>query len=148
MKPTHHDFTPPTIVGALGDATMDARFARAYEREFRAQKVDAACLPFRVERRYLKNIIACMKLMDVAGIIVHPSHAIAIVRHLPSLDRYAREAGFVDVIVRRGTRFVGLNAFALAVLEFNRTHKHDVRTVKPTELDRLRRKICGELIFR
>ncbi len=148
MKPTHHDFTPPTLVGALGDATMDARFARAYERAFRAQNIDAACLSFRVERRYLKNIVACMKLMDVAGIIVHPSHAVAIVRHVPMLDRYAREAGFVDVIVRRGTRFVGMNAFALAVMEFNRTHTRDIGTVKPAELDRIRRKICGELIFR
>jgi len=148
MKPTHYDFTPPTLVGALGDATMDARFARTYERAFRAQGIDAACLPFRVEKRYLKNIIACMKLMDVAGLIVHPSHAVAIARHLPRLDRYAREAGFVDVIVRRGRRFVGMNAFARAVREFLRTQKRAIRTVKPAELDRMRQRICGELIFR
>ena len=137
MKKTVYDFTPPQIVGALGDDTLDPAFARTIERTLKKDGRDAVCLPFVVAPRYLKNIVTCMRLMDIVGLAVHPSHGKRIMKWLPSVEKRAKDAGFVDVVVRRGKRFVGLNAWARAA-------EADVRK---NSLEKVRREILIDLIF-
>lgn len=110
MKSTVYNFTPPRIIGALGDATLNRKFSAALDRELKRRSIDAVCLPFQVTPSHLKNLIACMRLMDIVGLAIHPSHQRRIIKFLPSVEKRAREAGFVDVVVRRNNRFVGLNA--------------------------------------
>ena len=100
-------FETPKIVGALCEneddipAQMRRRFAKFGKR--------IAFLPFSVERRHLKNTLACMKLMDVAGLMICGKHRASIAKHIADLDEGARRTGRVDCIVRRGKRFVGID---------------------------------------
>lgn len=115
MKSTSYDFTPPRIIGALGDESLDPAFARAFERQLEKAGHNAACLPFRVAPRYLKNVIACMQLMDIAGLIVHPAHGGAIARYLTHVEDEAKAVGGVDTVVRRDKGFIGTSAWGCAV---------------------------------
>lgn len=137
MKSTVYDFTPPNIIGALGDDTLDRAYATSLDRALRLRKIDAVCLPFRVAPRHLKNVIACMRLMDIIGLAIHPSHQRRIMKFLPSVEKRAREAGFVDVVVKRGKRLVGLNA---------RSRARD-KTRSQRELERVCRSIILDLIL-
>jgi shikimate 5-dehydrogenase len=115
MKKKTYDFSPPPIMGTLGDKTLTRRYASTFEREIKRRGIHAVCLPFRVSPRHLKNVVACMKLMDIAGMAVHPSLQKHMMKRLPNVEKRAREAGFVDVVVRRNNRFVGMNARSRAV---------------------------------
>jgi shikimate 5-dehydrogenase len=117
MKTTVYEFTPPKIVGALGNATLEPKFAKAMEREIKKRNFFAVCLPFQVEAKHLKNVVACMHLMDVVGLTVHPVHQRRIIKHLDRTERLASEIGFVDTIARRGSKLVGMNAWARALQE-------------------------------
>jgi len=115
MISTVYDFTPPHIVGALGDETLDPTFARAYERLMNKDGIEAVCLPFHVAKRNLKNVVACMRLMDITGMVVHPAHCNGIARWLGKTEKLARDIGSVDTIVRKGSQLVGMNAWARAI---------------------------------
>ncbi len=147
MKKTSYDFSPPPIIGVLGDFKMKASFARKFEREFLAQGHKVACLPFRVEKRYLKNVVECMKLIDVVGLIVHPSYSKTMIRHLPKAEKAAREAGFVDLVVHRDKGFVGMNAWTRTVLQVMDLQKNKSRKITSKEIDQIQNKICIELLL-
>lgn len=100
-------FETPTIIGALCEQEREipAQLARSMKKL--APRI--AFLPFEVERRHLRNTVACMRLMDVASLLVCGRHRREIVRHLTHLDAAARRAGAVDCVIRRGKRFVGMN---------------------------------------
>jgi len=100
------NFEPPMIFGALCDDEPSS--PRGIERAIRSRVAGAVLLPFQVEARHLKNVIDCMKLMDVMGLVVLGAHRKKIAGHVPKLDRSAKAAGRVDVIARRGRGFVGL----------------------------------------
>lgn len=117
MKTTVYEFTPPQIVGALGNAKLEPQFAKAMERELKRRNFFAVCLPFQVEVRHLKNVVACMKLMDVVGLTVHPVHQRRILKHLDRCEKLATDVGFVDTVARRGKKLVGMNAWARALKE-------------------------------
>lgn len=98
-------FAPPTIIGALCE--REREIPAQLFRRFARLKPRIAFLPFQVERRHLKNVVACMRLMDVRGLAVFGRHQREIVRHLPSISPAARRAGRVDVVLRKGRRFQG-----------------------------------------
>ncbi len=106
----------PTIFGTLceGECRVDRGLARALERA----TSPSVLLPFAVERRHLKNVVLTMKLMDIAGLVVADGHRRHIVRHLPKLDRSAKEAGIVDTVARRGRTFVGYCTEEMALAEW------------------------------
>jgi len=115
MKTTVYEFSPPLIVGAIGDKKLGDDFARTIDRELKHRDCFATCLPFQVEASYLKNIVACMHLMDVIGLVVHPSHQTRIAKYLSKTDKLAKQAGFVDTVIRRGNKLVGINSWAMAL---------------------------------
>lgn len=123
MKKTTHDFSPPPIMGAVGDETLTRRYAATFEREIKRRGLTAVCLPLRVAPRHLKNVVACMKLMDIVGLAVHPSLQKRIMKWLPTVEKRARQAGFVDVVVRKNNRFVGMNARSRTIEEGGSTAK-------------------------
>lgn len=98
-------FETPVIIGGL--CTNLAQVPRALTKAFVRKKPKYAFLPFQVEKRYLKNTVACMKLMDVMGLVVLGSHSRLVARHLPKLDAAAKRSGRVDLIIRDRKKFVG-----------------------------------------
>lgn len=108
-------FATPVIFGALSDGapTVDRAVARALS----SRVEGAVLLPFQVDRRHLRNIVACMRLMDIQGLIVQGAHRTAILKHLTKLDPLARRLGHVDTVARRGRGFVGFSSLGLACLE-------------------------------
>jgi hypothetical protein len=115
MKTTVYEFSPPLIVGALGDKNLGNDFAKTINRELKHRDCFATCLPFQVEAKYLKNMVACMRLMDIIGLVVHPSHQTRIAKYLNGTNNLAKEVGFVDTVVRRGNKFIGINSWAMAL---------------------------------
>lgn len=100
-------FEPPVIIGALCEDEKD--IPQGIFKSFAKLEPRVAFLPFQVERRHLRNTIACMRLMDIAGLVVCGRHRKDILRHLDHIEEAARRAGTVDAVVRRGRRFVGVN---------------------------------------
>lgn len=103
----------PAIVGVLGDE--GAEVPRPLELALKEEDESYALLPFGVERRHLKNTVACMQLMDIRGLVIAGRHQRSIAAHLPRLDELASLARAVDVVTRRGRRFTGHSAMGHAV---------------------------------
>ncbi|MFA4974739.1 MAG: hypothetical protein WC683_19220 [bacterium] len=107
------DFDTPVIFGALCDDGPTA--PNGIERMIRLKKQGAVLLPFHVEARHLGNVLRCMQLMDVAGLLILGSHRKRVTRHLKSLHPSARAKGMVDVIIRKGRGFKGYCAEQIAL---------------------------------
>ena len=102
-----YTFEAPKIIGALckRESDIPAELIRLFKKF--GKKV--AFLPFVVERKHLKNTVACMKLVDVEALFVCGGHRREIVRHLSRIDSWAKKKGEVDCVVRKSGRFVGIN---------------------------------------
>lgn len=97
-KPILHSFSPPI---------HNAAFAHA--------RVNSVYLPFEVED--LRDFLACLKPMGVAGFSVTAPHKQAILRHLHQTDPVAEMIGAVNtVLVRRDGRLLGYNTDYVGVL--------------------------------
>lgn len=107
------DFDTPVIFGALCD---DGPIVPGgLERMIRLKRQGAVLLPFHVEARHLSNVLRCMQLMDVAGLVVLGGHRRRVLRHVRSLHPSARVKGMVDVIIRKGRGFKGYCAEQIAL---------------------------------
>lgn len=109
-------FERPAIIGALCAAGQEV--PREIARGLSKCEKQIAYLPFQVERRFLKNTIACMRLMDIAGLTIAPSHERHIARHIPRKDEIANISKTADTLVRHGKTFIGYNAKGMAVLRW------------------------------
>lgn len=107
-----YTFETPKIVGALCESEKE--IPAELTRRFNRLKANFAFLPFVVERRHLKNTVACMKLVDVAGLVVCGRHRSEIGRHLTHMNAEAKRSGEVDCVVRKAKRFVGINLSEVA----------------------------------
>jgi hypothetical protein len=99
----------PRMIGAL--CTNMDEVPRALARRF-AKVAGVALLPLEVEKRHLGNTLACMRLMDIEGMVVCGRLQKDIFRHIDKKDRFAAKAKAIDAIVRRGRGFVGTNLMA------------------------------------
>ena len=140
-------FETPTIFGALCEG--EPALPRAARRAIESSAPNAVLLPFQVEAKHLKNVIDCMLLMDVEGLIVLGGHRKRIKRHIPRLDRSAEAAGMVDTVVKRGRGFTGYCAEWIALSEWQKeTKKTGSRRQQPSasELAKRRQRIGVELL--
>ncbi len=98
-------FETPFLFGTLCSESLnvDPRLARALT------KVNprAVLLPFQVKRSHLRNVIACMQLMDIRGLVVAPAHQQSLTRFIPRLTPLAKRTGCVDTILRETNHFIG-----------------------------------------
>jgi len=106
-KTAHFKFETPKIVGILSDKEIPARLQKKFDLLFARRTLPYICLPFKVEARYLKNVIACMRIMDIAGLIVTGTHTKRISYLVPTLSRSAKDSGIVNIISRNKNRFIG-----------------------------------------
>lgn len=115
---------PPLLIGILGNQRAPEPFVKKLEQLLQKKKKECRVLPLAVERRYLKNTLACMKLVDIHALVIQGKHRQQIVRYLERCDRFVRHYKRVDVIFRRGKNLsgtacadptvVGLGAFLAA----------------------------------
>jgi len=104
----HFEVETPKIIGVLCDRRIPKGLLRRLNRILAKQHSSFVCLPFRVEPKYLKNVIACMQLIDIHGLIITGDHTKRIGRFMTHIDKSAKKTGLVNVIVKRKKRFVGL----------------------------------------
>lgn len=106
----------PVIFGILceGPCTADRELARA----LRQAIGESVLLPFSVEKRYVKNVIHTMRLMDIAGLVIGAEHQKAIANLAGRLHQSARATGCADVLVKRGKTFTAYDSSALACLRW------------------------------
>lgn len=94
------------IIGKPLDFSLSPKLYQAFFKKFLS---DARYLPFQVEKPHLKNLIACMKLVDVLGLNVTAPYKEAVLPFLDGVSGLARRCGAVNTIVRRKNRFYGMN---------------------------------------
>lgn len=118
MKRTKNVECEPLIFGMLCErkCRSDPRLARSIQ-DIVGESV---LLPFAVEKRYLKNVVLTMRLMDIAGLVVSGSHRKHILKHIPRLDRSAKDARMVDTVARRKGKFIGYCVEEMALSEWRK----------------------------
>ncbi|MFH1873846.1 MAG: hypothetical protein ABH859_01495 [Pseudomonadota bacterium] len=105
MKRTK-EFEAPRLIGVLAEKEIPQAEQKILAKELAKITSEYICLPFKVEKKYLKNVITCLKLMDIEGLIVVGAHQQAITEFV-KLDVAASEKGKVNVIKRNDNKFVG-----------------------------------------
>lgn len=123
---------PTAIFGTLCEDQI--KVPPILRRLLRTRIKGAEILPFQVENPDLKNTVACMQLMDIAGLVVLGDHRNEIWRHLPKLDPMARRSRIVDTVARKGRTMVGHNAMGMAGLNWARKSILPLRGKKPVAL--------------
>lgn len=101
------NFEAPVIIGAL--CARDTKLPPPLKKAFAKLKPRFALLALGVEKRHLKNLIECMKLMDVRGLILLGRLKRDVVPYLTRLDAESRKIGSVDIIIRENRRFKGIS---------------------------------------
>ena len=102
MGVAHHNISPPTIIGVIGDRPPPKKWLASLRRVVRRWKTNHVCLPFEVDARYLKNMVACLKLMDIDAVIIHGAHRLRLARLINKTNSP------IDFVVRRSKKFVGV----------------------------------------
>ena len=64
-----------------------------------------------------------MRLMDIAGLVVSDNHRKHILKHIPKLDRSAKDARMVDTVARRKGTFIGYCTEEMALSEWRKKPK-------------------------
>lgn len=120
-------FNTAKIFGTLSEG--HPKVDRWISRELAFASGDAVLLPFQVEKRHLKNVLTCMRLMDVMGLLVKGDLRKDIVRYVPLLDKVAKRANSVDTIIRSKSSFKGFNAIGIALLQLLKDTKVNVNSI-------------------
>ena len=97
------------LYGIIGDNLEKSLSPKIFRSVFKTLKLDARYLPFEVEKPYLKNLVLCMKLIDLQGLNVTQPYKKEVVRFLDRLEPFAAKTGAVNCIVRKKNRFIGYN---------------------------------------
>ena len=97
------------LFGIVGNDLKHSPSAKIYNAAFKKLGIDAHYLPFQVEKAHFKNLLLCMKLVDLAGLNITAPYKIAVLPLLEKLDASAKAAGSVNTIAKRGDRWVGFN---------------------------------------
>jgi shikimate 5-dehydrogenase len=100
-------FEAPEIIGILGGKSIPKGLESSISREISRQRKPFVCLPFKVERRYLGNVLDCMRLMDITGLIIVGEHTGRMEKFVKDLDKSAKEAGKINLIKYSRGKFTG-----------------------------------------
>ena len=97
------------LLGIIGKPLDHSLSPKMFNAIFKKWNWPYRYLPFQVERAHLKNLIVCMKLVDVAGLNITAPYKEAVLPLLDKLDISAKQCGAVNTIVRRKNQFIGFN---------------------------------------
>jgi len=108
------------VYGLIGNPVAHSLSPHLHNAGFRARRIDAVYLPFLV--RNLRDFLAAIGPMKIAGFSITIPHKQAILRHLDGCDPLARAIGAVNtVVVRANGKLYGYNTDYVGVL---RTLEH------------------------
>jgi len=103
------------VYGVIGDPIGHSLSPHLHNAAFQAQRMNAVYLPFLV--RNLRDFLAAIEPLGIAGFSVTLPHKRAILRHLHDCDPLAERIGAVNtVVVRGGGRLYGYNTDYVGVL--------------------------------
>jgi 3-dehydroquinate dehydratase/shikimate dehydrogenase len=103
------------VYGVIGDPVGHSLSPQLHNAGFQARRINAVYLPFPV--RDLRDFIAGVHPLGIAGFSVTLPHKQRILRHLDGCDPLADAIGAVNtVVVRGGRRFYGYNTDYVGVL--------------------------------
>jgi len=105
------------LFGIIGKPLGTSPSPKLYNAFFKKHNLDCRYLPFQVEKKYLKNLLLCMKLVDVYGLNVTTPFKEAVISFLDGLDKSARVSGAVNTIVRKKNKFIGYNTDGAGLLK-------------------------------
>ena len=97
------------LFGIIGKPLDCSPSPKIYNAVFKKRSLPCRYLPFQVAPKHLKNLILCMKLVDVEGLNVTIPYKEAVIPFLDGLDKSAELCGAVNTIVRRKNKFTGYN---------------------------------------
>ena len=97
------------LFGIIGKPLNQTLSPKIFNAIFKKRNLPYRYLPFQVEKEHLKNLILCMKLIDVEGLNVTAPYKESVISFLDGLDATAKESGSVNAIVRSKNRFIGYN---------------------------------------
>ncbi len=104
------DFDHPYVVGIVADRINNKKnlaLRNSFTSEFKRRQLPFVYLLLKVELEHLKNLLTCMRLMDVIGVNLSLAYEKKVARHLDRLDSSAKASGRVNVIAKKGHKFVG-----------------------------------------
>ncbi|MBI4211889.1 MAG: hypothetical protein HY540_04545 [Deltaproteobacteria bacterium] len=101
------NYSPPRIIGLLGDAPPDPKIEKALQRNLKLVSSEHILLSFEVQGKYLKNLATCLKLMDIEGILVHGKHGQKLLKLCDKIDEAAKKAKSVNVVGIKGKKLWG-----------------------------------------
>jgi 3-dehydroquinate dehydratase/shikimate dehydrogenase len=103
------------IYGVIGDPVAHSLSPQLHNAGFQARRINAVYLPFLV--RNLRDFLAAVDPLRIAGFSVTLPHKESIVRHLDGCDPLAADIGAVNtVVVRGGGKLYGYNTDYVGVL--------------------------------
>lgn len=105
------------VCGIIGDPIEHTMSPAMHNAAFRALGLDYAYLAFRVRKEALKNAIAGLKALGIAGLNVTIPHKVDIMPLLDKLDPLAERMGAVNTIVNEGGLLIGYNTDAPGFLQ-------------------------------
>ncbi len=94
------------IIGVLSDKKVPVGISESLALHLEQKDRSYVCLPFVVEAEHLKNIVMCLKLMDIEGLVITGKHSKDIIKYLET-DMSAKEAGMVNIVKRNGSKLIG-----------------------------------------
>ncbi len=103
-------FKHPSVFGVICKSSRDGNakaLQKKFTRAFKKARLPFVYLTLKVEPKHLKNLILCMKLMDVRGVNIPEAYDKKVIPLLDRLDKSAKLAKKVNVIYMSGKKFVG-----------------------------------------
>ncbi len=101
-------FEHPYAVGLIGQFTArNKAISKKFNALFKRSHENLVYLILKIEPAYLKNLVRCMKLMDIVGINVSKKYQKKVMPFLDGLDVSAKKAMRVNTIARKGQKFIG-----------------------------------------
>lgn len=105
------------LYGLIGKSLSHSPSAKLLNACFKKLGLSHRYLLFQVEKPHLKNLVLCMKLVDIFGLNITAPYKEAVIPFLDRLDRSAKLAGAVNTIVRQKNKFVGFNTDGAGFVE-------------------------------
>ena len=105
------------VCGIIGDPIEHTMSPAMHNAAFRALGLDYAYLPFRVRPEELKNAMAGLKALGIAGLNVTIPHKVAVIPLLDEMDPLAGKMGAVNTIVNEDGKLTGYNTDAPGFLQ-------------------------------
>lgn len=103
------NFNHPFVVGIVGDRLeRHLRLRNKFELEFKKKDLkNVVYLLLRTQPKDLKNLITCMKLMDVIAVNLIEKYEKSALKLVDQLAPSAKTAKRVNLIIGKGNKFTG-----------------------------------------